>query len=599
MICKNMKRDIKFRSSSVSTASSSSNFNYGYPTPGPQNPTAQKIMDHLFFLSEAGWKQAREEGRFDFVVIGSGFCALAFTERMLRHDPNSRILIIERGPFFLPEHFQNLPLPFQQTLGGLTETFPWSLSSRTASQPPGRISWVHGIVPFFGGRSLMWSAWCPRPTRAEMADWPEETILAAERNFDDAERLLNVVPADRIDAVLDNSSLTLASKRRPIYGTLQRALQDALAKNLDHVDTATSCLAAPIAVGAGVQEDLDFAKFSTPAPLLDLVIRQAKLARNLRGQPLSIVTDCAVSRILQQDGVATAIQTSRGIFNLGGAKLILGMGALPPATLILNSFPQVARTGERFTAHFISSIVARMPKRNFPFAGKLAEMELAAIYLAGRTTESKLQYHVQLSVLSDSNPKQNSERAARYMPDVVATASLAQLTNSHDHLVFVCASLGELDCRNEHNWLRLNDHTDPTTNVLLQVIANDVDAATWDSMDEATFQMLERALSPVGAEGVEYWHGDANAGAWQMKRPVVEQRRAPALVHEASALWIGNDCAGVVGTDYRPHGVDNVYITGAGLWPTAGSWNPTLTMVALAQDLADRLKDQSHKAVTP
>lgn len=556
-------------------------------------------MDHLFFLSDSGLKQAREEGSFDFVVIGSGFCTLAFADRMLRHDRHSRILIIERGPFFLPEHFQNLPLPYQQTLGGLTETYPWSLSSRTAGQGPGSISWVHGMVPFFGGRSIMWSAWCPRPTRAEMFDWPEETILAAEKNFVDAERLLNVVPADKIDAALDSSGLTLASKRRPVYGNMQRALQGALAKNLQHVGTATGCFAAPIAVGAGVQEDLDFAKFSTPAPLLDLVIRQAKLAGNRRGQPLSIVTNCAVSRILQQDGVATALETSRGIFNLGGAKLVLGMGALPPATLLLNSFPHLTRAGERFTGHFITSIVARMPKRNFPFAEELVEMELAAIYVAGRTNEMNMQYHVQLSVLSDSNPTRNAERAARYMPDVVATASPAQLIDSQDYLVFVCASLGELDWRNQDSWLRTNNNSDLTTNVLLQCVANDVDAATWDAMDLATFQMLERALSPIGPTGVEYWHGGQEAGTWQMKRPVVEQRRAPAVVHEASALWIGDGRAGIVRTDYRPHGVANVYITGAGLWPTAGSWNPTLTMVALAQDLADRLNVQTDKVSPP
>jgi choline dehydrogenase-like flavoprotein len=49
----------------------------------------------------------------------------------------------------------------------------------------------------------------------------------------------------------------------------------------------------------------------------------------------------------------------------------------------------------------------------------------------------------------------------------------------------------------------------------------------------------------------------------------------------------------VVGLDYRPRGVENVYVTGAGLWPTSGSWNPTLTMVALAQHLADmRVKER-------
>ena len=53
-------------------------------------------------------------------------------------------------------------------------------------------------------------------------------------------------------------------------------------------------------------------------------------------------------------------------------------------------------------------------------------------------------------------------------------------------------------------------------------------------------------------------------------------------------MHIGENDA-VVGVDYCLKGVENVYITGASLWPTGGSWNPTLTMVALAQHLADSL----------
>ena len=145
----------------MKTAASAPNFNYGFPTAGPQAPTGSAVMDHVFFVSQSDWKQVREEDDFDFIVIGSGFCALGFAQRALANNPRARILILERGPFFLPEHFQNLPLPYQSTIGGLSETFPWTLSNKTISQP--FFQWQHGMVPFFGGRSTLWSAWCPRP----------------------------------------------------------------------------------------------------------------------------------------------------------------------------------------------------------------------------------------------------------------------------------------------------------------------------------------------------------------------------------------------------------------------------------------------------
>src|SRR5690242_4471494 len=184
----------------VSAVSSSQNFNHGFPTPGPQDPSPQKVMDHVFFLSDGEWKKVREEEQFDHIVIGSGFCAYAFAERTLTVNPHARILIIERGPFFLPQHFQNLPLPYKETLGGLSETFPWTLAAATATQPPGKISWQHGMVPFYGGRSIMWSAWCPRPEEDEMRGWPRAVMDAAKSHFTSAEDLLNVVSADQIDA---------------------------------------------------------------------------------------------------------------------------------------------------------------------------------------------------------------------------------------------------------------------------------------------------------------------------------------------------------------------------------------------------------------
>ncbi|MGH7650270.1 MAG: FAD-dependent oxidoreductase [Gemmatimonadaceae bacterium] len=47
---------------------------------------------------------------------------------------------------------------------------------------------------------------------------------------------------------------------------------------------------------------------------------------------------------------------------------------------------------------------------------------------------------------------------------------------------------------------------------------------------------------------------------------------------------------GVVDANCRAHSLGNLYIGGAGVYPTAGAVNPTLTLVALALRLADHLK---------
>ncbi len=46
---------------------------------------------------------------------------------------------------------------------------------------------------------------------------------------------------------------------------------------------------------------------------------------------------------------------------------------------------------------------------------------------------------------------------------------------------------------------------------------------------------------------------------------------------------------GVVDPDCRVHGIENLYVAGSSVFPTAGHANPTLTIVALAIRLARHL----------
>jgi len=105
-------------------------------------------------------------------------------------------------------------------------------------------------------------------------------------------------------------------------------------------------------------------------------------------------------------------------------------------------------------------------------------------------------------------------------------------------------------------------------------------------MELASLQVLY-ALAET-RNHIEFWHPKTRE--WKIEAPSHDDMHQAGIVHEAGTLWIGDDPKdSVVGLDFRLHGVDNVYITGGALFPSVGSWNPTLTMVLLSQELARKV----------
>jgi choline dehydrogenase-like flavoprotein len=69
------------------------------------------------------------------------------------------------------------------------------------------------------------------------------------------------------------------------------------------------------------------------------------------------------------------------------------------------------------------------------------------------------------------------------------------------------------------------------------------------------------------------------------------RRAIPVGGHHIGTARMSNDPRnGVVNPQCRSHDVENLYIAGSAVFPTSGSANPTLTIVALAIRIADHLK---------
>src|SRR5437763_7847936 len=117
--------------------------------------TLQEAFDSAV-LNVGGHKR-----EFDLVVIGGGTFGAVVAEHLFVADPtrSRRILVLEAGPFVLPEHVQNMPF-----LGGAPDLrVPW------LNHPALNYS---GLIFAIGGRSLTWGGWSPELLDIEMNAWP-------------------------------------------------------------------------------------------------------------------------------------------------------------------------------------------------------------------------------------------------------------------------------------------------------------------------------------------------------------------------------------------------------------------------------------------
>lgn len=98
-------------------------------------------------------------------------------------------------------------------------------------------------------------------------------------------------------------------------------------------------------------------------------------------------------------------------------------------------------------------------------------------------------------------------------------------------------------------------------------------------------EALQRTLELLGREF-------GKAGIGRLKIDIQIRDWPGGHHHMGTTRMHPNPRHGVVDADCRVHGLSNLYVAGSSVFPTSGAINPTLTIVALADRLANRLKSQ-------
>ncbi|UJR17582.1 hypothetical protein I4U23_004478 [Adineta vaga] len=276
-----------------------------------------------------------------------------------------------------------------------------------------------------------------------------------------------------------------------------------------------------------------------------------------------IIHDCIVEQILHNGQRATELQTNQGII------------LLPNDT------------------HFVSSVIVRVLRPHLSLAVNASEVELEAVYIKGMKGDA--QYPLQLSGVNYTQHTNDSyihEICKKYSANSILKECIDTLKG---YIVVSCSTLGELDYKNSNKQFDLIDNSQSlTTNGQLKVLLNEQDKALWDCMDNKIFAVMNKISSDSDNNDLQYWHETDKT--WEKDIPLSDEIRKPLIVHDASTMSIGDDedIEAPVGLDYHLHGIDNVYITGGALWPTGGSWNPVLTIVAMSIHLADTIYESER-----
>lgn len=505
---------------------------------------------------------------FDVVVIGGGTFGSVIAEHLFITDTtrSRRILVLEAGPFVLPEHVQNMPY-----MGG---------------NPDFRVPWVNhsalnyaGLIFAIGGRSLTWGGWSPELLDSELITWPKGTRdeLRAQY-FADASRQIGVKETndfiygplhvalrkqlhDGLKAPGNETGFTFAelldhpAVRYPVPGEPAidaKLLRDWLGLPADDKTPEPTLrelfkLEAPLAVQSTTQPGFFPTNKFSAVPALT---RAARLASNEADgvgtladarKRLMIVPDCHVQELItetQQDNwvrvTGVRVWQNGGSVDVmlapprngGQGVVVIALGTIESTRVALTTFSQslagraAQRMGENLIAHLRSNLTIRVPRKaieaNLP-PTTIPSLQVSALLVKGKAPNGRT-YHFQITASGLNKLGVDSEAELfKKIPTLEHLEDMLRATD--DTVVITIRGIGEMTPRNPDSFIHLSptekDFDRPKAVVSLgNAKANpqdfpgsaetNNDRATWDDMDAVSDKV---ALIFAGKEPFEILAG--------------------------------------------------------------------------------------------
>lgn len=615
----------------------------GFVTPVSRDVVGRFVCN-TFDEARSTWEKGPG---FDAIVIGGGTFGAALAANLyFRSEPflhggpfaprNYRVLVLEAGPFTLPEHVQNVPMLM------LFAADPTSIQdlepdpARRGAIPARREVWglpwhsnerFPGLAYCVGGRSLYWGGWSPQfldsemPTEASENPWPLSVVDDLKGRFFDeanrqigsveandfvsgalrdamADRLLTALQKGDVGSAIDVDELPLQIKEPPLDGLPEQAQAvELLRRKVD----------APYALSTRTRAGfLPINKFSS-VPLLIAASRDAhaRSGGSDNSKRLMVVPHCHVTRLdteTERTATGEAVLRVKGVeTNFGYVPVprndqkqgvvVLAAAAVESTRLAQVSFPALPAPsygliGKNFMAHTRADVDFRVPRSAMPELAELKSLEVAALQVRGRhefADGTVGHYHLQITASGTPNGDFNAERELfQKVPDL---EDFERFSVDQDDAVInvTIRGIAEMQPQNPTSSVRLDPEPDEfgIRRAFVAINENDRGAPAMEALTERDRAVFETMLDAM-RQAARIWDPGFD-------RPI-NVNSLGTTHHEAGTLWMGDDPGrSVTNADGRFHFVTNAFVGDLSVLPSSGSANPMLPGIALVRRLAKHL----------
>ena len=457
---------------------------------------------------------------FDVIVVGGGSFGSVVANGLFMKDKtrSRRILVLEQGPFVLPEHVQNLPW-----MGGDPGyRVPW------VTRPGSDLNYA-GLLYGVGGRSLTWGGWSPEmlhdQNNDEMAGWPASVINDLQSKYF----------LDAGDQIGTNSTNDY------IFGPLHEAMRGQLFDGLNagagpngpfkDLKLADLPDAAPVRAfprrngnnpptGADLLAMLGIKPTGLSRPqLLNMMKIEAPLAVQTRAEPgqfpinkfsgVPILVEAARSASREADGVGPAADarkrltvvpncqvlefvtetqpdnwvrvTGVSVRDPGGQErivplaaprpdgsqgvVVVALGTIESTRVALTTFQSslgwraAQRMGKNYMAHLRSNLTIRIPRSalaNLPAQIDLKALQVSALFVKGKATVSGRTRYFHLQITASGLGRFGNDSEAELFKKIPSLEHMNALLDADDTTVVITLrGIGEMTPHNPDSFVDL------------------------------------------------------------------------------------------------------------------------------------------------